>query len=807
MMIINYLKIALRNIRRHKSFAILNITGLAVALAACLVIFLVLQYEFSYDTYHKKASRIHQLVKKRVTTDGEAFRTSIPFAATPALRSGYPHITFTDVFTRGEAQVTIADEKGEAGNKKFLEQTGIFYAEPELFRLFDVKWLSGSPALLNNENEMVLNRSLAEKYFGSWQTAIGKMIRLDNKFNLRVSGVIEDVPANSDFPFSLMISFKTFLANVKEFGYNDLDSWNWAVSWHQIYALLPQNTNLDAFNAQVEKYTSGFFEQGPNQKLTYYFRPLSEVHFDTRFENNGNYVISKTSLYTLFFIGVLILTMACINFVNLSTALAAKRSKEVGVRKVLGGNRGQVRWQVLAETGVIVLTASAIALVLARIALPYLKYVVVTQEPLSLFNWSTIGFVAGIAAITILLSGIYPAFVLSRFKPVEAIKNRIDSRQVGGISLRRILVVLQFAFSQLLIIATIIAVSQMSFIRNSDLGINKESVLILNGNTDSSTLAKQPAFKNELLKIPGVRSVSYAYSAPVSDEIWVADFYFNGVEKEIDFGGYLKFGDEDYLKTFGMQLVAGRFYEDKPFVEIVVNETLVKKLGFKTAQEVIGKTLRINNDGPWLPVVGVVRDFKNITLRDEIPPTILLKQVRRQRLTAIKMDGSNISQTEQAVQATWEKFYPEYVYNRRFLDETIDNFYREERQMSSTYKIYAILAMIISCLGLYGLVSFMAVQRTKEVGIRKVLGASTGNIVYLFSKEFTLLVIIAFAIAAPVAWYMMSNWLENFVFRIDIGAGVFVLAIFSSMLIAWLTVGYKALKAAMANPVKSLRTE
>jgi putative ABC transport system permease protein len=806
-MIINYLKIAFRNIRRHKSFAVLNITGLAVALAACLIIFLLLQHEFSYDTYHKKASRIHQLVKKRVASDGESWRISIPFATTPALRSGYPHITFTDVFTRPEAQVTIADETGGADNKKFLEERGIFYAEPELFKLFDAKWLSGSAALLNNENELVLKRSLAEKYFGSWQTAVGKMVRIDNKFDLRVAGIIEDVPSNSDFPFSLVISFKTFQNNLKAFGYNDLNSWNWAVSWHQVYALLPEKTDLVAFNDQLDKYASGFYEQGPNQKLTYFFRPLSEVHFDTRFENNGDYVISKTSLYTLFFIGVLILTMACINFVNLSTALAAKRSKEVGVRKVLGGNRGQVRWQILAETGVIVFTASVIALLLASIALPYLRYVVVTQEKLTLLNWAAVSFIAGIALLTIILSGIYPAFVLSRFKPVEAIKNKIDSRQVGGISIRRILVVLQFAFSQLLIIATIIAVSQMSFIRNTDIGIDKEAVLILNGNTDSTTLVKQPAFKNELLKIPGVKHVSFAYDAPVSDDIWISDFYFNGMEKEIDFAGYLKFGDEDYLKTFGMQLLAGRFYEDRPLLEIVVNETLVKKLGLKNAAEAVGKTLRIDDNGPWFPIVGVVRDFKNTTLREEIPPTILLKQVRRQRLTGIKLDGLNIAKTEQAIQATWEKFYPDFVYNRYFLDEAIDNFYREERQMSSMYKIYAILAILISCLGLYGLVSFMAVQKTKEVGIRKVLGASTGSIVYLFSKEFTLLVIIAFAIAAPVAWYLMSNWLQSFVYRIDIGAGVFLLAIFSSIMIAWLTVGYRAVKAAMANPVKSLRTE
>lgn len=805
-MILNYLKIAIRNIRRHKSFAVLNIAGLAVALAACLVIFLVLQHEFSYDTYHKNASRIHQLVKKRVTPDGEAFRTSIPFATTHALRANWPQMTFTDVFTRAEAQITIADKSGGTANKKFIEQRGIFYAEPELFQLFDVKWLSGNPALLNNQNEMVLNRSLAEKYFGSWQAAVGKLVTIDNKFTIRVAGVTEDVPANSDFPFSLIISFKTFLANVGSFGYNNLASWNWAVSWHQVYALLPENTKLAGFNEQLDKHASTFYKTNANTKLTYYFRPLSEVHFDTRFENNGDHVTSKTSLYTLFFIGVLILTMACINFVNLSTALAAKRSKEVGVRKVLGGNRQQVRWQVFSETGVIVIIASAIALLLAKMALPYLKMVVVVQERLDLFNTGSILFILGVAVTTILLSGIYPAFILSRFKPVEAIKNKISARQIGGISLRRVLVVMQFSFSQLLIIATIIAVSQMNFIRTTDLGINKDAVLILNGNTDSSTLVRQPAFKNELLKIPGVQSVSYAYSAPVSDDIWVTDFSFNNVETEIDFTAYLKFADEDYLKTFGMKLVAGKFYNDQQSKQVVINETMVKKLGLKDPQEAVGKTIRIG-DSQWFPIAGVVHDFKNVTLRDEIPPTIIVKETSNQRIAALKLDGGDIAGTESAVQATWEKFYPEFAYSRRFLDETIDNFYRQERQMSSMYQIYAILAIFISCLGLYGLVSFMTVQKTKEVGIRKVLGASAASIVYLFSKEFTLLVIISFAIAAPVAWYMMSNWLETFVYRIDIGAGVFILAIFSSILIAWITVGYKAIRAAMSNPVKSLRTE
>jgi putative ABC transport system permease protein len=438
--------------------------------------------------------------------------------------------------------------------------------------------------------------------------------------------------------------------------------------------------------------------------------------------------------------------------------------------------------------------------------LPYLKMVVMVQETLDLLNMGSILFVLAVALLTIVLSGIYPAFILSRFKPVEAIKNKISARQIGGISLRRVLVVMQFAFSQLLIIATIIAVSQMNFIRTTDIGIDKDAVLILNGYTDSTSLARQPAFKNELLKIPGVQSVSFAYDAPVSDDIWVSDFAFNNVETGPDFAANLKFGDEDYLQTFGMQLASGRFYGKGPLTDVVVNETMVKKLGMKMAEEAIGKTIRIG-ESQWFNICGVVRDFKNVTLREEIPPTILLRLVRRQRQTALKLNGPDIGKTEKAVQATWEKFFPEFAYNRRFLDETIDNFYRQERQMSSMYQIYAVLAIFISCLGLYGLVSFMTVQKTKEVGIRKVLGASASSIVYLFSKEFTLLVIISFAIAAPVAWYMMSSWLETFVYRIDIGAGVFILAIFSSVLIAWITVGYKAIRAAVANPVKSLRTE
>jgi len=368
------------------------------------------------------------------------------------------------------------------------------------------------------------------------------------------------------------------------------------------------------------------------------------------------------------------------------------------------------------------------------------------------------------------------------------------------------LVIMQFAISQVLIIATAVAVSQMNFISKADLGVNKESILVLSSNGDSTIQSKQKVFKQQLLQMPGVQSVSFNSDAPTSENISSSNFAYNHQPDE-KFQITMKFADADYIKTFGAHLVAGRtISESDTAQEAMINETVLQKLGIKNASDAIGKTIRAGR-GYWLPIVGVMQDFKTNSLREEIKPLLITTNRKYYSLTAIKLRTNQLTQTREAIQKTWAQFYPEYAYVSSFFDEDIAEFYKQEEQLSLLYKIFAGLAIFISCLGLYGLVSFMTVQKTKEVGIRKVLGASVASLLQLFSKEFTVLIIISFFIAVPVAWYMMHTWLQNFVFRIPISAWFFICTIVGSILIAWITVGYKAIKAALANPVKSLKAE
>jgi predicted permease len=808
-MILNYFKIALRNLLRHKQHAMINIMGLAIAIAACLVIFLVVKNEYSYDTFHKNYASVYQVVKKQTTPDGDEFDIGTPVAMTKALRSDFPNIRFTELFTTYGSQVTIPTNGTNTQNKKFLEGNGVFYGDTDLVRFFDFSWLAGDPSVLAKTNTVVLNRSTANKYFEDWKKATGKYITLDNTVTAMVGGVIEDMPANTDFPFRIIFSYPTFLANADALGLGAMiNDWGAVTSNHQIYALLPDAVTPATVNAGLVGFVGKYFNPAKTskRKLTHFLQPLKNIHFDKRFSNNGSHITSKTTLYTLSGIGVLILLMACINFINLSTALAVKRSKEVGIRKVMGSSSGQLAGQVFIETLCIVLLATVIAVILAYSSLPYLKYIVQVDATLTMINAGTILFIMIAILATTILSGAYPALVLSRFKPVEAMKNKINSSSIGGLSLRRVLVVLQFAFSQILVIATIIALEQMHFIEKADLGFNKEAVLLLHGNSDSTSLAKLDAFKASLLQVPGVSSVSFSFDAPSSGNNWNANFGYNNSTIDKEFYPSLKFADADYQQTFGLKMAAGKFYGNDSLPQVVVNETLVTKLGITNPDEVIGKTLRIGGS-PWQTIVGVVKDFKNSSLRDAIPPTIISKKKKYYSLTSIKLKTNNLSKSNAAIQAKWDSFFPEYAYNSEFFDQNINEFYIQEQRMSTLYKVYAFLAIFISCLGLYGLVSFMAVQKTKEVGIRKVLGASVANIVYLFSKEFTILIAIAFLLAFPVGYYMMNNWLQSFVFRVTIGPGVFVIAIVLSILVAWITVGYKAIKAAIANPVKSLRTE
>lgn len=806
----NYLKTAWRNLLRNKVHSVINISGLAVGIAACLLIFIVVHFELSYDTFQKNYSNIYRIVTTENHRDGSVDRNpGIPCPAYDALKADFPQFEkVVPVASSSDNLITVLGRDPNtdvAASKKFVEETNIIFTVPAYFDMFNATWLSGNATSLKDPGNVVLNKKSAEKYFGSWKNAEGRFIKLDNTVLLKVSGIVEDAPLNSDMNMAMFISYESFKTNPGNFGYST--EWGSLSSNHQIFILLPANVSAANIQSQMPAFVKKYYKQDDARKVQV-LQPFGDIHFDAGYGSLGDHSTDKNVLWTLAFIGGLIIVMASINFINLSTAQAVGRSKEVGIRKVLGSKRGQLIMQVMGETFLIVLFSLVLAVTLAKITMPYLSNVASVPENIPLISADAVIFLVIILLTVTVLSGIYPAMIVSGFKPVMALKSKITSANIGGISLRRILVITQFAISQILIIGTIVAVSQMNHVRNADLGFNKEALLILPAQTDSINLARMEPLRQQLLQNPGVLNVSFCSDEVSSNNDWSSNFAFDN-KKDEDFPVFHKFGDAEYLKTYGVKLIAGRNYVASDTMnEFVINETLLHKLGITDPQKVIGKNIRIGS-GQWLPVVGVVKDFKTNSLKDGTKPLTIAARKQFYFTIAVKINTANLSATTAQIQKLWEKTYPEYAFTSHFADDTIENFYRQENQLSLLYKIFAGIAIFISCLGLYGLVSFMAAQKTKEVGIRKVLGASVGNIVVMFSKEFTVLIGIAFIIAVPVAWYYMNSWLQNFEGpnRINIGIGVFLLAIFVSLIIAWITVGYKAVRAALANPVKSLRSE
>jgi predicted permease len=799
----NTFVISLKTLKRNKGYTFINIAGLAIGIAACMLIFLIVRYELSYDKFQPAYKNIYHVITSDKYPDGMYYNPGIPFPALKALRNDFPQITTGTIFSSYRSQVTVLDESGKSSGKKFVEEPGLVFADPEFFRVFRYQWLTGNENVLARPDAAVLTKSTATKYFGSWQNATGRLISFDNILTYKVDGIIEDPPGNTDFPLRAIGSFES-MKQTRHYGYST--DWGATTSNFQLFVLLPDNMTPPQMDEQLKAFSKKYYSNGLISRRVNLLQPLSEVHFDTRVSNFSGKIISRSTIYTLTLVGALIILMACINFINLSTVQAVKRSKEIGIRKVLGSNRWQLFRQVLAETGTLVLLAALLAFGIAYLSLPYLKHIASIEERLSIVNLTTLGFTVALLLLITVLAGFYPALVLSAFRPVQALKSKVNSASIGGISLRRALVFVQFGISQALIIGTIVAVCQMNFVREADLGFNKEAVFVMSASNDSIVRSRQSAFRERLLKIAGVRDVSFCSDVPSSDNDWGSNFAFDHKPDE-QFTIYLKFGDEDYFKTFGLQLVAGSVFPKSDTVNgFVVNETLLKKLNIKNPSEAIGKDLKLGG-GKWKPITGVVKDFKTNSLKQEIKPLAISSRKTQYNIVSVKLNTANIEKTRQVLEAEWDKFYPEYAATSYFMDESIERFYSQETQLALLYKIFSALAIFISCLGLYGLISFMTVQKTREVGIRKVLGANVYSIVLLFSREFTILIVLAFLVSAPLAWYFMKNWLNNFAFRIEMGIGIFMLALILSLLVAWVSVGYKALQAALTNPVKNLRTE
>jgi putative ABC transport system permease protein len=796
----NYLKTAWQNLRGNKAYVVINTIGLAVGIAACLLIFLLIQYETSFDNFHKNKERIYRVVSAVTTPEGMNYSKASAFPVADALQMDYPQLEHVArIFGREGQQITLPNDKADTPEKKFKED--VFFAEPAFFDIFNFPFLAGNSATaLSEPNTAVLTAETANKYFGDWHTAIGKFIKYDNGQLCKITGILKNSPVNTDFPLQVVLSFKTS-------SQEDI-SQDWAGLDGSLntFIVLPKNMPAAQFNndlkAFVKKHTPvEFANQG------YQLQPLSGMHYESEFGTYRRSTFSKELITALSLIGLFLLVIACINFINLATAQSANRSKEVGIRKVLGSSKKQLIIQFLSETFLITFASIVLAIGIAFIALPLLNHLL--ETPLEIqFNFPLMAFLFSVLIVVTLLSGVYPAIVLSGFNPITALKSKFTNNTASGISVRRVLVVFQFATAQTLIIGTLIVVSQMDYFQNAAMGFDKDAIVMVPIANDTARQTKMDALKMEMLQQAGVTNVSLSAFSPIDNAGWDSDFKFDNAAKKSGFKTEFKWADADYFKTYNIQFVAGMPYSQADTVNgFVVNEMMVKKLGFSNPEDIIGKRINFWDGDMVAPVVGVVKDFNGNSLKKEMTPIVLGSFKMVYRLMNIKIQPKRAKETLAAIEQIWNKAYPDFIYEYQFIDDKIASFYVQESQLSQLYKLFAGTAIFISCLGLYGFVSFMAVRRTKEVGIRKVLGASVINIIYLISKEFTLLIGIAFLIAAPLAYYLMHQWLQNFAYRIDIGVGIFLLTMLISEIIAWLTVGYQAIKAAVANPVKSLRAE
>ncbi len=803
-MVKNYLKTALRNLMREKGSAILNLAGLTLGITCSLVLFLLVKHVATVDNFHTNRDRIYRIVTEADGNNGRFYTSGIPRPLPDAFRADFPEaeqVTFTSY--RSNALILVPQPGREP--KKFQEEAGVVFAESNFFQIFDRPIYMGDPMKgLDDPYEAIISRSLAKKYFNR-EDVIGEVVHFDT-IDYKITAVMEDHVQNTDFPFTLMLSYAT-LRNTE-----GADNWDGIWSDEQCYILLKQNEPVSRVEARMPAFVEKYLGKDNYRHQTFNLQPLSDLHYDDRYGTYSYNTVPREMLVALGLIALFLIVTACINFINLTTAEAIKRSKEVGIRKSMGSSRRQLVLQFLGETTLVTVLAMALALGLTQMALSLLNPFLELQLTMDFFGDGLLwAFILTVTLLVSVLSGLYPSLVISAFKPALALKNQISNRSSSGYALRKSLVVVQFLISQFFIMGTIILLSQMHYFQTQELGFRQDAVLVVPiPERERPELAKgvsnMRTLRDEIGRLPGVEEVSLSSTPPSSGSVRGTRFYFEGEDESESRGTQIKQVDGNYLSLYDIPLLAGTNVDDYDTARgFVVNEELVRVAGIENPQDIIGRKIHVW--GRTLPVVGVVRNFHTVSLHQPIEPTILMNDLGGYGTLSMTVNQSQLQQVVREVRSKWERTYPSYIFDYQFLDDAIHEFYEGDRKMSIVLTVFTGIAIFIGCLGLFGLATFMANRKTKEIGVRKALGASVESIILLFSKEYVKLMAVGFLLAAPLAWYLMSKWLENFAYKITIGPLVFVATFAVTLLIAVLTVGYKSFRAAIVNPIKSLRYE
>lgn len=803
----NYFKIALRNLRKQRAFSIVNIMGLSLGMAASLVILNYLNFEKSYDTFHVNAERIYR-VPMEITEKGGATQTfafTYPPVATSMMKD-FPEVE-TAVRWRGQGGPI------KVGEQVYLEPGLLFFVDRSVFDIFSFPFAKGNASVALKElNDVVLTETIAQKYFGSGE-ALGRTIRYQEE-DYVVKAVLKDLPENSHIRFGILFNFDKYIQLVEAQGGRIRDNWGW--SDYYTYVLLKPGADVNTLRAKMPSFAERY--KGEDMKATSYtmqflLQPLKEIHlkshYDYELQGNGNFKY----LGFLAIAGFLILVIAWINYVNLATARALDRSKEIGIRKVVGAVRQQLIRQFLVEALLVNMVAIVLGLLIFQLSLPYFSELVGKKIPgLGLQNWSFWVALAGIFVAGSLLAGFYPAFVMSGFRPIQTLKSAAlnETGKIGNNLLRKILVVGQFSAAIILVAVIMGLFQQMRYMQNLDLGVNIEQTLVVQETMprDSLGLLKVKSYLQELERYPDILNTSASTDIPGKEVGNSTTFWRKNTrnEKRCRTLGV----DEHFLDNYGLKIIAGRqfrenFASDAAQRNIVLNETAARIIGFETPEAAIGQKVTYS-DGD-LTVVGVLKDYHQESLRNDYDPIVFYAASNFWQFYSLKVNTSNMQETLAKVESTWKSYFPGNPFQYVFLDEFYNQQYKVDRQFNAILWCFTLLAIVVACLGLLGLSAFILSKRAKEISIRKVLGANVGQIVSLVTSEYFRLILIAGVVALPLAYVLMQQWLKSYVFRIQVGWWFFVLPILGVVLIAGLTVGWQSIRAAMANPVKSMRNE
>jgi putative ABC transport system permease protein len=810
----NLLTQTLRSLSHQKGFAALNFIGLSMGLTVSLLVGLMVFHERSFDNFHADKEQIYRLVTQMNSPHNEAEDCAVPATIVPkVVQEEMSEVgQWSKVHLFDKAVVRLSPER-------FFEEKDMLFADTAFFSLFNFKIVSGNAhAALTQPNQVLLTETTSAKYFPN-ENAIGKRLTLEIEECLvkefDVAGIVADAPVNSHLSFKMLISAVSLKPNTDA-------SWGWFNSGQYLYLKPGINMNVAQIEARITALSNERKEKGDESTYIYRLQPLADIHTNMAYAGtNPTYTADVEQFYWLGAIALFLLLIAAINYVNLATAIAQRKAREVGVRKTLGASRWQLALRFWFETFLLVLAAQLAAVVAAHTLLPILNQFLDKQIVADWTSWQMLGFMAVLGGATTFLAGFYPAFVLAGFSPVDAFRGKFFGKNTRtSLTLRRSLVMFQFVVAQVFMVAVIVAATQMHFIRSKPLGFLKEGVLDLRL-PDAAKPEQISAFRSELTSISGLMSSTYCTGAPTSRSGFTTRFNRPENYEQNKLEVAVKMADPTYLETYGLGLVTGRFLNESDMAQsatklpdaerkfaCVLNETAVKNLGYTTSEAVLGQKIRIGINKMEPTVVGVVKDFHTRSLRNTLQSVAILSGHNFKNNLGIRLEPAAANAlTLSKIESVWKTTFPADLFTAAFIDDYLASLYHDENQIYSIFKLVALLALLINALGLIGLTVFVVEAKTKEIGIRKVLGASVAGITSLLAKDFLKLVIAAIFIASPIAYYFMQQWLADFAYRIDIQAWMFVAAGVSAALVAALTVSFQSVKAALANPVKSLRSE